>query len=162
MLRILPGISLGQDLKLRVVDQENKPLFGYDVSPQNRYRQDVLTDENGIAVLDNSLRGLPVEVSGYNTKHKTVVLDGDFTTVVMDVTSEVVPLGYGNTVREGERTSAVSTVSCDDIERSVNNPANALYGKLAGLYVMQNETAAWNNDPTFFIRGLATLKTRLR
>ena len=157
LLSILPGISLGQDLKLRVVDQENKPLFGYAVSPQNRYRQDVLTDENGIAVLDNSLRGLPVEVSGYNTKHKTVVLDGDFTTVVMDVTSEVVPLGYGNTVREGERTSAVSTVSCDDIERSVNNPANALYGKLAGLYVMQNETAAWNNDPTFFIRGLATL-----
>lgn len=91
LLSILPGISLGQDLKLRVVDQENKPLFGYAVSPQNRYRQDVLTDENGIAVLDNSLRGLPVEVSGYNTKHKTVVLDGDFTTVVMDVTSEVFP-----------------------------------------------------------------------
>lgn len=37
LLSILPGISLGQDLKLRVVDQENKPLFGYAVSPQNRY-----------------------------------------------------------------------------------------------------------------------------
>lgn len=159
MLCILPGISAGQNIKLKVVDKNHKPLFGYVVSPQNQYRQGVVTDENGEAVLDNSLRGLPVEIIGNNTVRKTVVPDGNTMTVVMDVTSDVVPMGYGNSVREEERTSAISTVSYNAIESSVNNPANALYGKLAGLYALQNETVAWNNDPTFFIRGLATLNT---
>lgn len=157
-LCLLPGIMLGQELRLKVVDRDNNPVTGYIVTPQNQYRAGVFTDENGVAVLDNALRGQSVEVIGVNKAKKTVALDKDLTTVVMDIASDVVPMGYNNTVREGERTSAISTVSGSDIESSVNNPANALYGKIPGLYVMQGETLPWSNDPKLYIRGLATFK----
>lgn len=155
-LCILPGIILGQELRLKVVDRDGNPVPGYIVTPQNQYRNGVFTDENGMAVLDNSLRGRSVDVISVNKVKRTVVLGKDLTTVVVDIASDLVPMGYDNTVREGERTSAISTVSGTDIASSVNNPGNALYGKIPGLYVMQGETLPWSNDPKLYIRGLAT------
>lgn len=157
MLWTLPGIAIGQELRLKVVDRDNNPIAGFVVSPRNQYKSGVLTDENGIAVLNNSLKGQPVDVISYNKSRKTVVLDGDFTIVTIDSQSDEIPMGYNNKVREGERTSAIATVSGTDIECSANNPANALYGKIPGLYVMQGEMLPWSNDPTFFIRGIGTL-----
>ena len=54
--------------------------------------------------------------------------------------------------------SAISTVYSDKlIKNSVVNPANALYGQLAGLTVLQNGGTPWDRDPDLIIRGIGTL-----
>lgn len=155
---VLPALAIGQELRLKVVDRDNNPLTGFLVTAQNQYKTGVLTDENGIALLGNLRKGQSVDVIFNGKTRKTVVLGDDLTTVVIDDKSDVVPMGYNNKTREEERSSAIATVRGTDIESSASNPANALYGKIPGLYVMQGETLPWANDPKLFIRGIATLK----
>ena len=153
----LPNIVASQELRLKVVDRDNKPIAGLTVIPRNEYKTGVITNENGIAVLDNSLKEQYIDIIHYGKFQKTIRLNSEQTMVVIDAGSELIAMGYNNSVRNEERTSAISTVRHADIESSANNPANALYGKIPGLYVMQGETLPWTNDPKLFIRGITTL-----
>jgi TonB-linked SusC/RagA family outer membrane protein len=57
-----------------------------------------------------------------------------------------------------ESTAAIATFTGEQIMKSsVINPANAFYGLGAGLTVLQNGGTEWDNDPTFYIRGLGGL-----
>ena len=54
-----------------------------------------------------------------------------------------------------------NVVSGETINRSVRtNPANALFGQLTGLYMMQTaaETNVLDDQATFRIRGISTLR----
>jgi len=71
---------------------------------------------------------------------------------------EKITLGYGVSVDKNEMTSAISTVYAEELSKyTVANPANALYGQLSGLTVLQNGGDIWTQNPTLFIRGVATL-----
>ena len=60
-------------------------------------------------------------------------------------------------LRKEEITSAIGIVTADELTKSsVRNPANALYGKIPGLTVLQNGGTNWKNDPDIFIRGVET------
>ena len=68
-----------------------------------------------------------------------------------------IPIGYGLTRSPDELTSAVAFARSWEIDgRSLLNPANALYGKLLGLTVLQNGGTR-PSDPTMFVRGRSTL-----
>lgn len=55
-------------------------------------------------------------------------------------------------------TFAISTLSAEQLSKySVTNPGNALYGQLPGLTVLQNGGDIWSQNPSFFVRGVATL-----
>jgi len=70
---------------------------------------------------------------------------------------DVVPVGFGSTRNKNELTSAIGIVRADGLSnRMTINPANALFGKIAGLAVMQNGGASWENDPRLMIRGIGT------
>ena len=72
---------------------------------------------------------------------------------------DVVPLGFGITRPKVELTAAVGSVGADNLTNRVTiNPANALFGKIPGLAVMQNGGASWENDPTMIIRGVGTFR----
>src|SRR5690606_6264272 len=50
---------------------------------------------------------------------------------------DVVPVGFGSTRNKNELTSAIGIVRADGLSnRMTINPANALFGKIAGLAVM--------------------------
>src|SRR5690606_36190630 len=71
----------------------------------------------------------------------------------------MVPLGFGSTRNKNELTSAIGIVRADGLSnRMTINPANALFGKIAGLAVMQSGGASWENDPRLFIRGIGTFR----
>lgn len=70
-----------------------------------------------------------------------------------------VPVGFGSTRNKNELTSAIGMVRADGLaDRMTINPANALFGKIPGLAVMQNGGASWENDPRLMIRGVGTFR----
>lgn len=73
--------------------------------------------------------------------------------------TELVPLGFGIMRNRSEITSAVGLANAADLEkRMAINPANALFGLIPGLAVMQKGGASWENDPQMLIRGAGTFR----
>lgn len=73
--------------------------------------------------------------------------------------TKMVNRGFNLSVPSEESTAAVSTIYMDASKTSDINPANSLYGRLPGLISLQGSTVAWDNDPTMYVRGLATMGT---
>ena len=73
--------------------------------------------------------------------------------------TKMVNRGFNLSVPSEESTVAVSTIYMDASKTSDINPANSLYGRLHGLISLQGSTVAWDNDPTMYVRGLATMGT---
>ena len=73
--------------------------------------------------------------------------------------TKMVNRGFNLSVPSEESTVAVSTIYMDASKTSDINPANSLYGRLPGLISLQGSTVAWDNDPTMYVRGLATMGT---
>lgn len=73
----------------------------------------------------------------------------------------IISLGYGISVDKNEMTSAISTVYADELSKyTVMHAGNALYGQLSGLTVLQNGGDIWNQSPSLFVRGVATLGSK--
>ncbi len=96
---------------------------------------------------------------GYATQSVTV---GDQTTInvmlLADVTSldEIVVIGYG-TQKKKELTSAVSNVKSDEfVQGNVNNPAQLIQGKVAGLSITK-AGASFAEDYKIRLRGMSTI-----
>jgi TonB-linked SusC/RagA family outer membrane protein len=72
---------------------------------------------------------------------------------------ELIPLGFGMMRDKNEITSAIGIAKSADLDkRMVINPANALFGMIPGLAVMQKGGASWENDPQMLIRGAGTFR----
>ena len=70
--------------------------------------------------------------------------------------NEIVVVGY-NTQNKRKLTSAVATVSGDDLNKRVaTNPATLLQGQLPGLQVIQNSSEPGNEGVQLRIRGIGT------
>ncbi len=96
---------------------------------------------------------------GYSTQAITV---GDQSTInislVADVTSldEIVVIGYG-TQKKKELTSAIANVKSDDfVKGNVNNPAQLIQGKVAGLSISKPGGNP-NEGYTMRLRGMSTI-----
>lgn len=74
---------------------------------------------------------------------------------------EVVVIGYG-TVRRADLTGAVSSVSAEDIVRTpVNNIAEAISGKLAGVQVLTTDGAP-DAEVSMYVRGRNSSRRAVR
>lgn len=72
---------------------------------------------------------------------------------------ELIPLGFGIMRDRNEITAAVGIANSADLQkRMVINPANALFGMIPGLAVMQKGGTSWENDPQMLIRGAGTFR----
>ena len=68
-----------------------------------------------------------------------------------------VDLGYNQSKELTNTTSSVDVVNADELKHyNEINPAESLYGLLAGLTVLQNGGPPWNRSPNLFIRGRST------
>lgn len=97
---------------------------------------------------------------GYNTQE--VAIDGRATINVAMVASstslsEVVVVGYG-TQRKVDVTGATASVSAKDLNAGViNNPLQAVQGKVAGLNIVSGGGDPTNNRPSIRLRGTSSL-----
>lgn len=104
-------------------------------------------DQLRIVTSDNSTKVIPVDTENAMS-------------IKMDLASESVDRGFGIRQTVAESTAAISKSSSQDVNnRSAFSIANSLYGNALGLSTLQNSGPAWDQEPSFYIRGLQTLST---
>lgn len=139
-----------------VTDKSGNPVVDALVLVKARPTEKVFTDAEG----KFSIMGEPGEIlqvrSGENI-YKSLVLEAEQINLILDNTDALIPTGFLLEQTKRETTSAIGIVGSDEMSKSsVYNPANALYGKIPGLTVLQNGGTSWNNSPDLYIRGVET------
>lgn len=124
------------------------------------------TDTHGTFVLENIPAGtytLEITIIGYARYERTVTVDraGQEFDVRMDQLAsdlgETIVVGYG-TQKKISMTSAVETVSSDEIEnRAVPSVTNILEGLAGGLAIQQTDATPGYSSTSITIRGNSTL-----
>ena len=157
----LCSFAIGQRTIIGVVtDAENgDPLIGANVLVQGT-STGTITDIDGSYSLNvpEGATALVVSYTGYTDK--TVELGSenvvDISLSAGQLLDEVVVVGYGSQSQK-EITSAVVSVSEEEFNQGpINDPAQLLQGKVAGLQVY-NRGGDPNNSSTIRMRGISTV-----
>lgn len=130
------------DISGRVTNKDGIPLQGVNVLIKGTMKGAV-TDEDGkysIEVTDNSI--LVFSSLGYSQKEIAVGIRKEINVILQEEIAELkevtVNAGY-YTVKEKERTGSIAKVSARDIgNQPVNNPLEALQGRVTGVEIVQN------------------------
>lgn len=134
--------SQGRTVTGAVLDDKGTPLSGATVTVKNT-KVSTSTNASGVFTTNVPANGKTLAVSFVGMQPKevaigtgnviSVTLTGNATTM-----SDVVVVGYGR-ARRANLTTAQTTVSAKDIERTVNTTVEqAIQGRAAGVYVTQN------------------------
>jgi TonB-dependent SusC/RagA subfamily outer membrane receptor len=142
-----------------ITDQTGKPLQDATVSVKGASTA-TSTDINGffrIAVGPSATR---LVVSYVGAKPKDIPINGTTVSGSLEITdtklADVVVIGYGST-RRANLTSAQTTVSAKDIEKTLNTTIEqAIQGRAAGVYVTQNSGQP-GGGMSVFIRGISSI-----
>lgn len=145
-------------LKGRVMDRYGRPVVGALVKVRGTGDSMAFTDKQGNFEIA-AQPGMIVVFSSENYPEKEITVGNeDKLNVVMDYGDEVIRLGNDLKQTRAEVTGAVSTVSSQQLMKSsALSLSNALYGNVLGLTALQNGDTEWNDNATFYIRGLQTL-----
>ncbi|MDR0729842.1 MAG: TonB-dependent receptor plug domain-containing protein, partial [Prevotellaceae bacterium] len=155
---LLPGVGIAQvsiEVKGIVTNAATgEPLAGVSVVQKgttnatitNMSGQYTMTVPEGATLVFSSIGFAPKEVQA-----QSAIVDVALTESISTL-DEVVVVGYGS-VRKGDLTTAVSTVSNKEIDqRPIISAAQAIQGKAAGVMVMQPNGAP-GADLTIRVRG---------
>jgi TonB-linked SusC/RagA family outer membrane protein len=150
------GFAKKENFTGSVNDRAGNPLVGALVSIKENPGTKVFTDKEGKFEIPGE-KGQTLEITTADQLFKSFRLDTDKMTVKMDDSDKLIPIGYGMQLRKEELTSSIGIVEADELNKSsAINPANALYGKIPGLTVLENGGTDWNNNPNLYIRGVET------
>ena len=160
-------------VKGTVVDQNGQPVIGMTVmeqGTQNGTTTDIdgkwqMTVTSGQATLEFAALGYATVVEKVNNR-AVINIESAEEAIALDA---VVAIGYG-TVRKRDLTTAVSTVSTDDVKlRPVTEASGFIQGKVAGVTVQQTSglpgsgmtvrvrgasSIASSNDPLYVVDGV--------
>lgn len=176
LLLVFAGVSAfaqQHSLKGTVVDSQGYPVVGMTVMEKGT-SNGTSTDANGNYTLTLSSQNCTIEFNALGYKTVTEQVAGRN---VINVTAQeesialdaVVAIGYGS-VRKRDLTTAVSTVSNEDMElRPVTEASGFIQGKVAGVTVQQTSglpgsgmtvrvrgasSIASSNDPLYVVDGV--------
>ncbi len=176
LLLVFAGVSAfaqQHSLKGTVVDSQGYPVVGMTVMEKGT-SNGTSTDANGNYTLSLSSQNCTIEFNalGYKTVTEQVAgrnvinLTAQEESIALDA---VVAIGYGS-VRKRDLTTAVSTVSNEDMElRPVTEASGFIQGKVAGVTVQQTSglpgsgmtvrvrgasSIASSNDPLYVVDGV--------
>ena len=142
----------------QVLDQDQQPVVGATVRVVGARGAGAVTDLDGRYSLeaDKNAR-LEISYIGFQTQQGKAGLD---TRVVLkaeiNTLGEVVAIGYGS-VRRADVTTAVSSISADDLDtRPIVSAASGMQGKAAGLQISQANGSP-GSAPTIRVRGTTSL-----
>lgn len=150
----------GHSISGIVTDGTDEPLIGVSVVVKGT-TNGTSTDVNGRYVLDNvginstlvfSYVGhITQEISYTGTQNINVVLKEN-----TQVLNEVVVVGYGS-MEKNKITSAITNIKPEDFNKgNINNPAQLLQGKVAGLSIVSPQGNP-NGSYNIRLRGLSTI-----
>jgi len=152
----LPGLAQQKVFTGSVNDNNGRPIANALVTIKELSGTIVFTDNEGKFSITGETDQI-LEVKTRDNRYKSLRITGDQIAVTIGDNDELISIGNRMELRKGEITSAIGFTKADELSKSsVMNPANALYGKIPGLTILQNGGTNWNNDPTMFIRGVET------
>ncbi len=138
-----------------ITDENNEPVIGANILEKGT-TNGTITDMDGnftLSVENNSV--LHISYIGYLTQEINTAGRNTFNIVLKEdlkTLEELVVIGYG-TVRRGDITTAVSSVSLKDLdERPITSAAQAIQGKAAGVNVYQ-PSGAPGGEMVIRVRG---------
>jgi len=147
-------------VKGTVLDENGEPLIGVSIVVKGT-GTGTITDFDGKFSIDLSGGSKELLVSYIGYKEQTITVTGSAPLSVKMIPDtqaldEVVVIGYG-TVKKRDLTGAVTSVKSGDITVSpVNNPMEALQGKVAGLDIMKSSGKA-GSDVDIQLRGTRSI-----
>lgn len=160
MIVLCPYNSIAQNgnVKVTVLDEFKKPLTGVLVRSVNNEKVSGITDSDGNVALEMKPPGL-VKLY-FNDTEKIVAINSNSVSVELKKSDKKVNTGFGIMKSVDEISTAIDLVYSNELQKSsLLNPAEGLYGKLKGLMVLQNGGEPWNRNPTFAMRGVASLNS---
>lgn len=143
-----------------VTDVADEPLIGVSVIVKGT-TNGTSTDVDGHYVLDNIDPGSTVVFSyiGYITQEVNYMGSKSINVVLQEntqVLNEVVVVGYGS-MEKNKITSAITNIKPEDFNKgNINNPAQLLQGKVAGLSIVSPQGNP-NGSYNIRLRGLSTI-----
>lgn len=168
------------DVTGRVVDEKGEPVAGATVKVKGT---SMVTSSNGdgVFVLRNVSEGAVLEISYLGYQSREVKVSKDLGNVRLEVEVgklEEVTINAGYyTVKDRERTGSISRITSKEIEKQpINNPLQALQGRVAGLDIVQQtgvpgggfkvqirgrNSIGQGNDPYYIIDGVPFASTSL-
>jgi TonB-linked SusC/RagA family outer membrane protein len=156
LLLTLPGLAQQKMFTGTINDNTGSPVANALITIKEQPGIKVFTDNEGKFSISGET-GQLLEVTTRDQRYKSQRIEADQISMTIGDDDNLIPLGYGMELRKEEVTAAIGIVKADELTKSsVRNPANALYGKIPGLTVLQNGGTNWNNDPDIFIRGVET------
>ena len=154
-----------------VTDEDGEPVPGVSVSAVNsktEFKTGTLTDSGGVFIFPRLPAGVSYRFTfssiGFTTQHMDghVVNAGTTTSLVAKLISQssrlndVVIIGYQQ-FRRGDLLAASSGVTAKDLKTNpLNNAAEVLQGRLAGVQITMSEGAP-GADPVINIRGRGSI-----
>lgn len=146
-------------LKGKVVDSAGEILPGVVVIGQG---ETVITDADGMFVLNNAPRGSSVEFQclGFVTKKLTVGTD-NLSEVILDADmqqiEETVVVGFA-TQKKVNLTGSVTSIDSKKMQgHPVSNAVEALQGQIPGLTITQTSGQLYGHNATMTLRGQGTI-----
>lgn len=174
-LMLCNTVAFGQTIKIggNVKDKQNLPLIGTAVIEKGTDNGTVVDyDGNYLLSVSSSSATLVFQYIGYITQEQEISSRSTIDVVMVEDAlslGEVVVVGYGS-VKRGDLTTAVSTVSTEDLDtRPITSASGALQGKAAGVQVIQTNGApgqgmvvrirgassiSSSNDPLYVVDGV--------
>ncbi len=151
------GFGQQQLLKGTITDEAGKPIPYAVISIKEQPGIEVISDSIGNFTINGQI-GQRIEITS-GKRHKIYRIETNPVVLSIADNDALIPLGFGMFRDKEEMTSAIGIVRSDELSKSLAmNPANALFGKIPGLDVLQNGGASWENNPTLFIRGVGTMR----
>jgi TonB-linked SusC/RagA family outer membrane protein len=156
LLLTYPGMAQQMMLTGTVNDKTGKPVVNALVMIKELPGVKVFTDTEGKFTISGE-KGQLLEVTGRDQRYKSQRIESDQIVLVMNQNDDLIQLGNRMELRQEEVTSAIGIVRADELTKSsARNPANALFGQIPGLTVLQNGGTSWTSTPNLFIRGIGT------
>ena len=145
----------------QVFDKENgEPLLGATVSVAGTSIA-VATDSEGrfrLTGLTPAHQTVTVSYVGYDKESQTAKAEMKFfLTSKSQMMDEVIVVAFGKQKREAFTGSATVVSSQEIAQQQVNNPIEALSGKVAGMQMTESNSLSTGATPTIRVRGFSSL-----
>ncbi len=160
VLLLLCGQAFAQTMMITgiVTDELGEPLSHVNVSVVGQSNITAATDLNGKFSI-KAKSGQYIEAVSYDMRTGIARATDEPMIIIVKKNNRMVQMGFGIERPEDGLTAAIGVARADDLAKSsVFNPANALFGKIPGLSVLQSGGAPWETDPSMYIRGVSTFR----
>lgn len=120
------------DVRIRVVDEWNRPLQGVMMRIGGNDDESFLSDKDGM-IECRADKGAELNFEKYNQLQRKLKVTGEVMMVKLDKDNRLFELGYDQRVTKENTTAAIDGVSADEMKLSGEiNPLNTLYGLIPG------------------------------